>query len=189
MSAVLKVVEKEGMENKTKALDAALAQIERAFGKGSIMKLGQRESAGPRHPRHLHRRDLGHRPRARHRQGHPQAAASSRSSARNPPVKTTLSPCTVAAQAQKKPAASAAVIDAEHALDPTWAKRIGVNIDDLLVSQPDSGEQALEICRHCSSAPTLSTCIIIDSVAALIAACGNRGRDGRCDRRACKPGS
>ncbi len=79
--------------------------------------------------------------------------------------KTTLS-LTIAAHAQKD-GGVAAVIDAEHALDPSWARKIGVNIDDLLVSQPDSGEQALEICELLVRSNAVDL-IVIDSVAALV---------------------
>src|SRR5262249_6278322 len=79
--------------------------------------------------------------------------------------KTTLA-LTVAAQAQKS-GGVAAVIDAEHALDPTWARKIGVNIDDLLVSQPDSGEQALDICELLVRSNAVDV-IVVDSVAALV---------------------
>src|SRR5690606_15455532 len=79
--------------------------------------------------------------------------------------KTTLA-LTVAANAQKA-GGVAAFIDAEHALDPSWARKIGVNIDDLLVSQPDSGEQALEICELLVRSNAVDL-IIVDSVAALI---------------------
>ncbi len=79
--------------------------------------------------------------------------------------KTTLA-LTVAAQAQKA-GGVAAFIDAEHALDPTWARRLGVNIDDMLVSQPDTGEQALEICELLVRSNAVDV-IVVDSVAALI---------------------
>ena len=79
--------------------------------------------------------------------------------------KTTLA-LTVAAHAQKENGV-AAFIDAEHALDPSWARKIGVNIDDLLVSQPDSGEQALEICELLVRSNAVDL-IVVDSVAALI---------------------
>ena len=79
--------------------------------------------------------------------------------------KTTLA-LTVAASAQKD-GGVAAVIDAEHALDPTWARRLGVNIDELLVSQPDTGEQALEICEMLVRSNSVDV-IIVDSVAALV---------------------
>ena len=93
------------------------------------------------------------------------AAASSRSSARKSSGKTTLA-LTVVANAQKA-GGVAAFIDAEHALDPSWARKIGVDINDLLVSQPDTGEQALEICELLVRSNGVDV-IVIDSVAALI---------------------
>src|SRR5881394_2695923 len=138
MSAVLKVVEKEGMENKNKALDAALAQIERAFGKGSIMKLGQREAV---EIESISTGSLGldialgigGLPKGRVVEIYGPESSG----------KTTLA-LHVIAEAQKKGGACA-FIDAEHALDPGYAKKLGVDIENLLISQPDAGEQALEI--------------------------------------------
>jgi recombination protein RecA len=93
------------------------------------------------------------------------AGASSRSSARSRSGKTTLA-LTVVASAQKA-GGVAAFIDAEHALDPSWARKLGVNIDDLLVSQPDTGEQALDICELLVRSNAVDV-IVVDSVAALI---------------------
>ena len=127
MSAMLKVVEKEGMENKTKALDAALAQIERAFGKGSIMKLGQREaleieaiSTGSLGLDIA--LGIGGLPKGRIVEIYGPESSG----------KTTLA-LHVVAEAQRKGGASA-FIDAEHALDPGYAKKLGVDIDNLLIS-------------------------------------------------------
>ena len=138
MSAALKLVEKEGMENKNKALDAALAQIERAFGKGSIMKLGQREaleieaiSTGSLGLDIA--LGIGGLPKGRIVEIYGPESSG----------KTTLA-LHVVAEAQKKGGACA-FVDAEHALDPAYAKKLGVDIDNLLISQPDAGEQALEI--------------------------------------------
>ena len=142
------------------ALGQAVSQIEKAFGKGSIMKLDENAYLNiPGISTGAISLDL-----ALGGKGIPRGRIveifGPESSG-----KTTLA-LTVAAQAQKS-SGVAAFIDAEHALDPSWARKIGVNIDDLLVSQPDSGEQALEICEMLvrSSAVDL---IVIDSVAALI---------------------
>ena len=98
--------------------------------------------------------------------------------------KTTLA-LHIIANAQKA-GGVAAFIDAEHALDPSWAKRLGVQLDDLLVCQPDTGEQALEICELLVRSNAVDV-IVIDSVAALIPAGGNRRRNGRQPRRPAGP--
>src|SRR5881227_109458 len=159
MAAALKLVEKEGMENKNKALDAALAQIERAFGKGSIMKLGQREaleieaiSTGSLGLDVA--LGIGGLPKGRIVEIYGPESSG----------KTTLALHCVA-EAQKKGGACA-FIDAEHALDPVYARKLGVNLDDLLISQPDTGEQALEICDTLVRSGAIDI-IVIDSVAAL----------------------
>jgi recombination protein RecA len=146
-------------KEKSKALAMAVSQIEKTFGKGSIMRLDEDAYLNiPGISTGTLSLDL-----ALGGKGIPRGRIveifGPESSG-----KTTLA-LTVAANAQKT--GVAAFIAAEHALDPSWAKRIGVNIDDLLVSQPDSGEQALEICELLvrSSAVDL---IVIDSVAALI---------------------
>ena len=125
--------------DREQALDAALGQIERQFGKGAVMKMNDRAAVSDR------RRSRPARSRSTSRSGSAacRAGASSRSSARSRPGKTTLV-YHVIAEAQRR-GGICAFIDAEHAMDPTYAKRIGVNIDNLLVSQPDTGEQALEI--------------------------------------------
>ncbi len=160
MSAVLKVVEKDGMENKNKALDAALAQIERAFGKGSIMKLGQREaleieaiSTGSLGLDIA--LGIGGLPKGRIVEIYGPESSG----------KTTLA-LHVVAEAQKKGGACA-FVDAEHALDPGYAKKLGVDIDNLLISQPDAGEQALEIADTLVRSGAIDV-LVIDSVAALV---------------------
>src|SRR5712675_656691 len=160
MSAMLKVVEKEGMENRNKALDAALAQIERAFGKGSIMKLGQREAV---EIESISTGSLGldialgigGLPKGRVVEIYGPESSG----------KTTLS-LHVIAESQKK-GGTCAFVDAEHALDPGYAKKLGVNIDDLLISQPDAGEQALEIADTLVRSGAVDV-LVIDSVAALV---------------------
>ena len=160
MSAVLKVVEKEGMESKNKALDAALAQIERAFGKGSIMKLGQREAI---EIESISTGSLGldialgigGLPKGRIIEIYGPESSG----------KTTLA-LHVVAEAQKKGGACA-FVDAEHALDPAYAKKLGVDIQNLLISQPDAGEQALEIADTLVRSGAIDV-LVIDSVAALV---------------------
>src|SRR3979411_984759 len=160
MSAMLKVVEKEGMENRNKALDAALAQIERAFGKGSIMKLGQREAV---ESEAISKGALGldialgigGLPKGRVVEIYGPESSG----------KTTLS-LHVIAESQKK-GGTCAFVDAEHALDPGYAKKLGVNIDDLLISQPDAGEQALEIADTLVRSGAIDV-LVVDSVAALV---------------------
>src|SRR5471032_1836766 len=160
MTAALKLVEKQGMDSKNKALDAALAQIERAFGKGSIMKLGQRE--------HVDIESIstgslgldialgiGGLPKGRIVEIYGPESSG----------KTTLA-LHVVAEVQKA-GGTAAFVDAEHALDPSYAHKLGVNLDDLLVSQPDNGEQALEICDTLVRSGAVDI-IVIDSVAALV---------------------
>src|SRR6201999_2056927 len=159
MSAMLKVVEKEGMENKNKALDAALAQIERAFGKGSIMKLGQREAVEIESVSTGSlgldiALGIGGPPKGRIVEIYGPESSG----------KTTLA-LHVVAEVQKA-GGTAAFVDAEHALDPTYAHKLGVNLDDLLVSQPDTGEQALEITDTLVRSNAVDV-IVIDSVAAL----------------------
>ncbi len=145
---------------KKQALDRALSQIDKVFGKGSIMRLDedaylavQGISTGALSLDLA----LGGRGIPRGRIVEVFGPESS--------GKTTLA-LTVAANAQKS-GGVAAFIDAEHALDPTWAKKIGVNIDELLVSQPDTGEQALEICELLVRSNAVDV-IVVDSVAALI---------------------
>jgi len=150
----------ENEKQKKQALDRALTQIDQAFGKGSIMRLDEESyNAVPGISTGALSLDL-----ALGGKGIPRGRIveifGPESSG-----KTTLS-LTVLANAQKK-GGVAAFIDAEHALDPTWARKIGVNIDDLLVSQPDTGEQALEICELLVRSNAVDV-IVVDSVAALI---------------------
>ncbi len=146
--------------NKGKALSAALGQIEKQFGKGSVMRLGDAGDAPAiaAVPTGSLGLDLalgiGGLPRGRVVEIYGPESSG----------KTTLT-LHVIAQAQKL-GGTAAFIDAEHALDPTYAKRLGVNVDDLLVSQPDSGEQALEITDMLVRSGGVDI-VVVDSVAAL----------------------
>ena len=146
-------------DNKQKALDAALSQIDRQFGKGSIMKLGDNKALNI---------DavstgslgidialgIGGLPMGRIVEVYGPESSG----------KTTLT-LQVIAQAQKE-GKTCAFVDAEHALDPVYAQKLGVNIDELLVSQPDTGEQALEICDMLVRSSAVDV-VIVDSVAAL----------------------
>jgi recombination protein RecA len=150
----------EGIQmDKTKALDAALSQIERAFGKGSIMRMGQGQvvevqtvSTGSLGLDIA--LGIGGLPRGRIIEIYGPESSG----------KTTLALHTVA-EAQKK-GGICAFIDAEHALDPVYARKLGVNIDDLLISQPDAGEQALEIADTLVRSGAIDV-LVVDSVAAL----------------------
>jgi recombination protein RecA len=145
---------------KAKALNVALSQIEKQFGKGSVMRLGdagvaQAVEAIPTGSLGLDIAvGIGGFPRGRVVEIYGPESSG----------KTTLA-LSVVAQAQKLGGA-AAFIDAEHALDPQYAKKLGVNIDDLLVSQPDSGEQALEIADMLVRSGSVDV-VVVDSVAAL----------------------
>jgi recombination protein RecA len=156
----LRVVEGGGMD-KTKALDAALSQIERAFGKGSIMRLGKGgkpieiESVSTGSLGLDIALGIGGLPRGRVVEIYGPESSG----------KTTLALHCVA-EAQKR-GGICAFIDAEHALDPIYARKLGVNIDDLLISQPDTGEQALEICDTLVRSGAVEV-LVIDSVAALV---------------------
>jgi recombination protein RecA len=147
--------------DKTKALDAALSQIERAFGKGSIMRLGKNEKSVEIETVSTGSLGLdialgvGGLPRGRVIEIYGPESSG----------KTTLALHTVA-EAQKKGGVSA-FIDAEHALDPIYARKLGVNLEDLLISQPDTGEQALEICDTLVRSGAVDV-LVIDSVAALV---------------------
>jgi recombination protein RecA len=148
-------------DNKKKALTAALSQIERQFGKGAVMRMGDNAATIP---------DIevistgslsldialgiGGLPKGRIVEIYGPESSG----------KTTLT-LQVIAECQKK-GGTAAFIDAEHALDPAYAKRLGVNVDDLLISQPDTGEQALEIADMLVRSSAVDV-IIVDSVAAL----------------------
>jgi recombination protein RecA len=163
MSAQLKVVGTgldSGNMDRQKALEAALAQIDRAFGKGSAMKLGSREkmevettSTGSLGLDIA--LGVGGLPRGRVVEIYGPESSG----------KTTLALHTVA-EGQKK-GGICAFIDAEHALDPVYARKLGVNIDELLISQPDTGEQALEICDTLVRSGAVDV-LVVDSVAALV---------------------
>ena len=158
--AALRVVEEKGNVDKNKALEAAVGQIERAFGKGSLMKLGQRETVEA---------DtvstgslgldiglgIGGLPRGRIIEIYGPESSG----------KTTLA-LHVVAEAQKT-GGTCAFIDAEHALDPIYAKKLGVDTNELLISQPDGGEQALEITDTLVRSGAIDV-LVIDSVAALV---------------------
>ncbi|SEQ08284.1 RecA protein [Faunimonas pinastri] len=161
MSNSLKVVDtsKNGPD-KSKALDAALSQIERAFGKGSIMKLGRdgqvvEIATIPTGSLGLDiALGVGGLPRGRIVEIYGPESSG----------KTTLALHTIA-EAQKR-GGVCGFIDAEHALDPAYARKLGVNLDDLLISQPDAGEQALEITDTLVRSGAIDV-LVIDSVAAL----------------------
>ena len=161
MSATaLRLLDKETVD-KQKALDAALGQIERAFGKGSIMKLGAREAAADTEVISTGSLGLdialgiGGLPRGRIVEIYGPESSG----------KTTLA-LHVIAEAQRA-GGTCAFIDAEHALDPAYARKLGVNIDDLLISQPDAGEQALEIADTLVRSGAIDV-LVVDSVAALV---------------------
>lgn len=154
----LRVVEGDPMD-KTKALDAALSQIERAFGKGSIMRLGQKSvieiETIPTGSLSLDIAiGVGGLPKGRIIEIFGPESSG----------KTTLA-LHVVAEAQKIGGVSA-FVDAEHALDPVYARKLGVNLDNLLISQPDTGEQALEIADTLVRSGAVDV-LVIDSVAAL----------------------
>jgi len=156
----LKLVDKDTMD-KNKALDAAVAQIERSFGKGSIMKLGQRENAVETEVISTGSLGLdiglgiGGMPRGRVVEIYGPESSG----------KTTLA-LHVVAEAQKA-GGTCAFVDAEHALDPVYAQKLGCNVDELLISQPDAGEQALEITDTLVRSGAVDV-LIVDSVAALV---------------------
>lgn len=147
--------------DKDKALDAALSQIEKAFGKGSIMRLGQNNSVADIEAISTGSigidiaLGIGGMPRGRIVEIYGPESSG----------KTTLA-LSVIAQAQKK-GGTCAFIDAEHALDPAYAKKIGVDLESLLISQPDAGEQALEITDTLVRSGAIDV-LVVDSVAALV---------------------
>ncbi|MFN3227734.1 MAG: recombinase RecA [Hyphomicrobiales bacterium] len=156
--STLRLVEGNGMD-KSKALDAALSQIERSFGKGSIMKLGKGdaleiESVSTGSIGLDIALGIGGLPRGRVIEIYGPESSG----------KTTLALHTIA-EAQKK-GGICAFVDAEHALDPIYARKLGVNVDELLVSQPDAGEQALEITDTLVRSGAVDV-LVVDSVAAL----------------------
>jgi recombination protein RecA len=146
---------------KNKALDAAMAQIERAFGKGSIMRMGAR--SGDEQIEVISSGSLGldialgigGLPRGRIVEIYGPESSG----------KTTLA-LHVIAEAQKR-GGTCAFVDAEHALDPTYARKLGVDVDNLLISQPDAGEQALEIADTLVRSGAIDV-LVVDSVAALV---------------------
>ncbi len=156
----LQLLDKDTMD-KQKALDAALTQIERAFGKGSVMRLGQRDSVVEIEAVSTGSLGLdialgiGGLPRGRIIEIYGPESSG----------KTTLALHCVA-EAQKV-GGTCAFIDAEHALDPIYARKLGVKLDDLLISQPDAGEQALEIADTLVRSGAIDV-LVVDSVAALV---------------------
>jgi recombination protein RecA len=156
---VLQLTERREMD-KQKALDSALAQIERAFGKGSIMKLGARDAAMDIEAISTGSLGLdialgiGGLPKGRVIEIYGPESSG----------KTTLA-LHVIAEEQKK-GGICAFVDAEHALDPGYARKLGVDVDELLISQPDAGEQALEITETLVRSGAVSV-VVVDSVAAL----------------------
>ncbi|MCC5979976.1 MAG: recombinase RecA [Salinarimonas sp.] len=161
VQSALRLVEGSSMDkDKTKALDAALSQIERAFGKGSIMRLGKGQQ--PVEIDTVSTGSLGldialgvgGLPRGRVIEIYGPESSG----------KTTLALHTIA-EAQKK-GGVCAFVDAEHALDPIYARKLGVHLDDLLISQPDTGEQALEIADTLVRSGAVDI-LVVDSVAAL----------------------
>src|SRR5881628_2935806 len=160
MQNALRLLDKDMMD-KQRALDAALGQIERAFGKGSIMKLGSREAASEVDVISTGSLGLdialgiGGLPRGRVIEIYGPESSG----------KTTLA-LHVIAEGQRG-GGTCAFIDAEHALDPAYARKLGVNIDELLISQPDAGEQALEIAETLVRSHAVDV-ITVESVAALV---------------------
>ena len=162
MTAMLQLIDskKTGNMDRQKALEAALSQIDRAFGKGSAMKLGSKEAM---QVEAISTGSLGldialgigGLPRGRIIEVYGPESSG----------KTTLALHAIA-EAQKA-GGTAAFIDAEHALDPVYAKKLGVDIDELIVSQPDTGEQALEIADTLVRSNAIDV-LVIDSVAALV---------------------
>ncbi|MEM9234999.1 MAG: recombinase RecA, partial [Pseudomonadota bacterium] len=158
MASNLKVI--DGGMDKQKALEAALSQIDKAFGKGSVMKLGAKENAVQIEGISTGSLGLdialgiGGLPKGRVVEVYGPESSG----------KTTLALHTVA-EAQKA-GGTAAFIDAEHALDPVYAAKLGVDLEDLLISQPDTGEQALEIVDTLVRSGAIDV-LVVDSVAAL----------------------
>jgi len=156
----LRVVERDPMD-KSKALEAALGQIDKAFGKGSVMRLGQRENAIDVETISTGSIGLdiglgiGGLPKGRVVEIYGPESSG----------KTTLA-LHVIAESQKK-GGICAFIDAEHALDPGYARKLGVDIDEMLISQPDAGEQALEIADTLVRSGAIDV-LVVDSVAALV---------------------
>src|ERR1700677_5001324 len=158
--AALRIVTKDKNNDRKRALEAALRQIDRAFGKGSVMKLGSRDLGLATDAVSTGSLGLdialgiGGLPRGRVIEIYGPESSG----------KTTLA-LHVVAEAQKK-GGIAAYVDAEHALDPGYARKLGVDIDEMLISQPDTGEQALEIADTLVRSGGVEV-VVIDSVAAL----------------------
>ena len=156
----LRVIDKDPMD-KQKAIDAALLQIERAFGKGSIMKLGARPASVEAEVISTGSLGLdialgiGGLPKGRVIEIYGPESSG----------KTTLALHAIASS--QKAGGTCAFIDAEHALDPGYARKLGVNLDELLISQPDAGEQALEIADTLVRSGAVDV-LVVDSVAALV---------------------
>ena len=159
MENLINISERKNMD-KDKALDTALAQIERSFGKGSIMKLGQDnpvmdiEAVSTGSIGLDVALGIGGLPKGRIIEVYGPESSG----------KTTLALHVIAPE--QKNGGICAFVDAEHALDPSYAKKLGVNLDDLLISQPDAGEQALEITETLVRSGAVSV-VVVDSVAAL----------------------
>src|SRR6202142_788657 len=159
-AAALRVIGKDDNSDRKRALEAALSQIDRAFGKGSVMKLGSRDLGLATDSVSTGSLGLdialgiGGLPRGRVIEIYGPESSG----------KTTLA-LHVVAEIQKK-GGIAAYVDAEHALDPVYAKKLGVDIDEMLISQPDTGEQALEITDTLVRSGGVDI-VVIDSVAAL----------------------
>src|SRR3954453_21380547 len=158
--AALRVGGKEQNSDRKRALEAALSQIDRALGKGSVMKLGSRDLGLATDAVSTGSLGLdialgiGGVPRGRGIEVYGPESSG----------KTTLA-LHVVAEIQKK-GGTAAYVDAEHALDPVYAKKLGVDVDELIVSQPDTGEQALEIVDTLVRSNAIDV-LVVDSVAAL----------------------
>jgi len=161
----LRVVDRDIVDrstaDKTKALEAALGQIERAFGRGSVMKLGSRQPVSDSEVVSTGSLGLdialgiGGLPRGRVVEIYGPESSG----------KTTLALHAIA-EAQRA-GGTCAFVDAEHALDPTYARKLGVDVDELLISQPDAGEQGLEIADTLVRSGAIDV-LVIDSVAALV---------------------
>ena len=179
-NVALRLVEGNEMDRE-KALEAAISQIERGFGKGSIMRLGQNEKAVEVEAISTGSLGLdialgiGGLPRGRVVEIYGPESSG----------KTTLA-LHVVAEAQKR-GGICGFIDAEHALDPVYARKLGVDLDDLLISQPDTGEQALEITDTLVRSGAIDV-LVIDSVAALTPQGRTRRRDGRSASGRCRRG-
>ena len=168
-SPVVDFSERRGMD-KQKALESALAQIERSFGKGSIMRLGSTpaldiEAISTGSIGLDIALGIGGLPKGRVVEIYGPESSG----------KTTLALHVIAEE--QRQGGVCAFVDAEHALDPVYSRKLGVDIDELLISQPDTGEQALEITETLVRSGAVAV-VVVDSVAALTLKAG-RGRDGR----------